>query len=79
MWGGRRRAGQMGGWTDGQRGRYTGAWKDGLGWVVGQREPANPGPNSVLSGGQEDSDCLHLENTRRERVATKLISYHQGN
>lgn len=22
-------------WVDGQRGRYTGAWKDGLGWVVG--------------------------------------------
>ena len=35
VWGGRRRAGQMGGWTDGQIGRYTGAWKDGLGWVVG--------------------------------------------
>ena len=25
----------MGGWTDGQIGRYTGAWKDGLGWMVG--------------------------------------------
>lgn len=58
---------------------FSQAQKDGLGWVVGQREPANPGPNSVLSGGQEDSDCLHLENTCRERVATKLISYHQGN